>query len=561
MKIIRDLPPCANNGEPVSIDLELTNMVSGRLHRPTGQFACASICMGRDPDTVYVVFDSDQLYTLMRRLEWGRQIYHNSLFDIRQLRRWAVVSPTVDVWDTMIVERDLWGAYYGDFGLNDLARRYLNIHMDKTIREQFENHEGAMTDEQVQYAAYDAWVTLQIYYEQVALKRDLRCYENIDKPAIFTFLDFKPVKVDVVAWRASLEGFAKEAKDREEKIGFNTMSPTQVKKAFLAVGVKLESTGEEVLALVDHPLAKEVLKIRSLRKNVSTYGESWLQENVEEGDLVYSNFQVTGAGTGRTSSSSPNLQNVPARKYPVYRTFFVPQNGVMTVADVSAQEPRILARLSGDKELTRIFREGLDPHATVAQRIFNDPTIKKGDFRRDRIGKKINLGTSYGLTAKGLMNGVNEEVEKSDWITLEQAEKFLADYFRGFPGVQNYITQTRIHAERRGYVETLSGRRIWVNPYSRGWQNECINAPIQGGAGDFSKLWSVKYWRACRKAGVEYPVCLFVHDELVSDHKPEEQEQYSKLLVDAFNETAQELIPEIPFEMSLDHGATWGCKH
>jgi DNA polymerase I len=563
MRIIRDVPPEANEGEPVAIDLELFGMKEGKLHRDIGRFACASICMARDPEIVYMIFDPAQVWVMMGRLKKARQIYHNALFDLRQIRRWARVDD-LEVWDTMIVEKDLWGGYFDFFSLADLVRRYLNVYMEKETRENFATAEY-MTEEMIEYSGKDAWYTLQVYYCQKALEdagRNLRCYHEIDMPSIWAFLDMPPVKVDVEAWRKALGGFTETAKQIEAELGFNTMSPNQVKKAFLEREKRsLASTGAEVLAVLDSPLARRVLECRSYRKNVSTYGDKWLEEALEPGDLVYAAWSVVGAQTGRTACQDPNLQNIPSRKFPIYRTFFVPQHGEFTITDVSAQEPRFLAHLSGDKELKRIFVDKEDPHAVVARAIFNDPTIKKGDFRRDKIGKKINLGTSYGLTAAGLMNSVNEEVTEDLRITEEQAEKFLKEYFKKFPGVDNYIRQTRIMAERQGYVETITGRRIWMNTHTFGMQNECINAPIQGGAGDFSKLWNVKYRQNCKREHVPFPVCLFVHDELVSDHTPEMGDLYRRLNDEAFQETAAVLVPGIPFEKSTDIGSSWAAKH
>lgn len=561
MNILRELPPVANPGEAVSVDLEIFGMDDDRLHRDTsGTFACASICMQRDPDTVYMVFDERKLFDLMQRLEGARVVMHNALFDLRQLRRWTPV-PMFDVWDTMIVEKDLWGGYYDGFSLADLARRYMDIHMDKSVRAEFSTS-VYMTEEQIEYAAYDAWVTLQVYEYQKALEtggRNLRCYHEIDRPSIWAFLDFQPVKVNVSAWETAIAQFAKDAEEAEKALGFNVYSTIQVKKAFLEREKKtLKSTGEEVLALLDSPLAKQVLECRSIRKNISTYGKSWLEKYVEEGDLVYANFHITQAATGRSACSSPGLQQIPARKYPVYRTFFVARYGEMTVADVQAQEPRLLAHISGDRHLKQIFTDGGDIHTEVAAHIFGPENAKAKRF----VAKQINLGTSYGMSAKGLKDAVNKNLKPGDPpISEEDAEKFLSDYFKKFSGVHNYILQTRSMAERKGYVESVTGRRVWINPHSRGWQNECINAPIQSSAADASKKWLSTFWMKCKEKGVRFPVVLFVHDELVLDHTPEEGEMYRALLIEAFDEAMKSLVDDVPFGCSVEWGIDWSCKN
>ena len=301
----------------------------------------------------------------------------------------------------------------------------------------------------------------------------------------------------------------------------------------------------------DNPFIAGVLETRMYRKAVSTYGEKWLT-NVEADGKVYPNFNISRAETGRMSSNNPNIQQIPQRKLPVYRTLFVPsKGGIMTVQDVSQQEPSILAFMTKDPELVSAIKNKEDLHLKVAQAIFNDPKMKKEDSRR-AVGKMINLGTSYGLSAYGLSAKIN--------VPLEEAEKFLQAYFRRFSGVHSWITQQRAFAYRNGFVSTPYGRKIHVNLYSMQWENNSINAPIQGGAADFTKMWIHNYWRNCMSAGIPYALCAPVHDELVMDVQRAVFKENLKASNDAFQETAEKIYPGIPMRVDTEQGKSWACK-
>ncbi len=258
------------------------------------------------------------------------------------------------------------------------------------------------------------------------------------------------------------------------------------------------------------------------------------------------------AGGFINHNSNPNLLNIPARKIPEYRELFIPKYDKLIVADISQQEPRILAALSGDKKLLDIFNTGQDIHLMVTRAAFNDDTIVKSDPRRD-VGKIINLATSYGMTAIGLARKLG--------ISVEEAERFLNAYFARFPQVYENKQKQQEFANRFGYVESITGRRIWINRHNYQWSNNAINAPIQSSAADFTKLWLYKLLTKCRKGAILYPVCNVVYDEIVADSPKELVDTYKTLILEAFDETAKELFPQVPFEMDMKVGKNWGCKH
>lgn len=267
---------------------------------------------------------------------------------------------------------------------------------------------------------------------------------------------------------------------------------------------------------------------------------------------VADDHSYSAGGLIHHNSSNPNGQNIPQRKLPIYRTFFIASPGHrFIVDDVSQQEPCILAYESKDRILTNAIINGEDLHLTVAREIFGDPKMDKSDPRR-AIGKMINLGTSYGLSEHGLSARLN--------IPLEEAQQFLQKYFSRFTGVFNWISLMRQTAYQNGYVKSALGRRIYLNTYDNQWQNNAINAPIQAGAADFTKMWVRKFWEKCREHDIPYSLCLVVHDEIGMNTPKEAVRDTNRIRKEAFMETAETLYKGIPFKSEWEMGKSWACK-
>ena len=554
MKIINELPPVAKNEELVCLDVETFYKKEHRAHRPEGAFACLSITYGNGD--VYQIYDENQIAPALKNLESGTWVFHNALYDLRQLKRYAKIKPRF-IWDTMLVDQSMYGGLYVHFSLPALCRRWLGKVMKKETRDEFLNGTH-MTSEMKRYAAGDVVDTLEI----AILQRDrflsdfaFRAYTEVDEPSIWPLLDMKGICVDVPGWKQMTEEFTKKALGIQEELGVNVMSAAQVKSKAKDFGYVLQSTGKDVLSELDHPFFRKVEEARMYRKASSTYGEKWLQ-NVEEDGRVYSSYRITGALTGRMSSADPNMQNIPARKLPIYRSRFVASPGnVIMVSDVSQQEPRILAYESQDPVLINAIKAGEDLHMTVAKSIYGEfgKEDKEYDAKRS-VGKTINLGTSYGLSEYGLSTKLK--------ITKEEAERLLNQYFTRFRGVFGWISTKRMEARDKGYVTTAIGRKVFINPYT-GYHadNQAINAPIQGGAADFTKVWLRRIWDLCRRKKIDFPVVAIVHDEIVCEVPKGIRQQFeTEVLMKAFDETAKLLYKGIPFAAETVSGPNWGVK-
>ena len=561
MEILPGLPRPAKAGELVSLDIELFGAKEGRLHRPTGRFACLSIAYS--PKEVYQLYDQADVPRALERIQAGRWVLMNALFDLRHLRRWADV-PQRDVWDIMIVEQDLFGGYYDRFDLHSLARRWLNTELDKQVVERFAV-ESKMDQEMRLYSAKDALSTVLIASKQVAAMEPQDSmpgyYWQIDAPAIWAVLDMPPMRVNVDGWLRLAKKCSQRAETIRRQLGFNPGSTQQTQAMLRQTSgsvpidwrTKKPTTNEDAMEdFRDRALGSgdtktvelinAILEYRMYSKAATTYGESWVEKYVEDGDLVYANWSVAGATrTGRMSCSDPNLQNIPVREMPEFRDLFLAFPGRnLLVSDVSQQEPRVSAWWSKDDILLQALLEG-DVYAPIA---------KKFKVSRDRA-KSIFLGATYGLSPRGLA--------ARERIPLEQAQQFLDDFFHHFWKTKSWLEKQERKAYSLGYVTTPLGRRCWVNTYSPQWSNNAINYPIQGGAAEMIKLALSTVHRETALAGLPFNTCGVIHDETV-DHLPRAERRYQSIVEKAWRSAGRTVIGSIPISVKPRIGKTWGVK-
>lgn len=561
--IVAGFPPEAKKGQLVTMDFEMFDQEKDKLHRPHGSFALISTKLEGDP-TVYQLYDEKDLRKLTKIVGKGTWTFHNALYDLRQFQRYATISPRF-IWDTMLVEQAMNGGLYQNYGLADLTRRWLGRSMDKETREHF-YHKRELGPEEKRYAADDVINTEAIAILQRSTYENdprFKVYTHADEPMIFPILDLQGFRVDVAGWEPMVKEFAAKGKAIEAEIDINVYSSAKVKERLGSrYRIHVDSTANDILvSLLEDAqgearvFIEKVIEARMYRKAASTYGLKWLEKHVEADGKVYSDYHITGADlTGRMSSSGPNMQNIPARKLPVYRERFLASPGhILGIWDVSQQEPSITAYHSQDRRLLEALRSGESTHLAVARAIYDNPNLSKSTHKKEYDhGKQINLGLTYGLTEHGL--------SKRTGLTVEEAQAMITKYFRKFSGVHSYIQAQRQKAFRDGYVTTALGRRSYINPYDRKWENNAINSPIQGGAADFTKIWGRKVWELTRAAKLPQTLVAFVHDETVYDTPKEIARQQKPLIQEAFDCTAEFLYKNIPFAVEFEYGNNWGAK-
>jgi len=303
-----------------------------------------------------------------------------------------------------------------------------------------------------------------------------------------------------------------------------------------------------------HPIIDTLLQYREVEKLRSTYGEGLLNEVGPDG-RIHATFNQTVARTGRLSSDQPNLHNIPVRSEEGrrFRRAFIPSDGFrFLVADYNQIELRVIAHLSLDPGLVAAFTEGLDIHRATAARIFKvDP--QKVDIGQRSKAKMVSYGLAYGMEAFGLAQRLG--------VPVSEATVILDAYFDGFPSVRSYMDATVAEARKKGYTETIFGRRRQIpelasgNPRVRqAGERQAMNAGIQGLAADIFKVALVRLDNGLESAGMRSRLILQVHDEVILEVPPEEEDQAAKLTVDAMTNAADLTVPLVA---EVSWGASW----
>jgi DNA polymerase-1 len=560
MKYLLGLPPVVKSENIVAVDSEWFGLEEKRLHRPQGIDTFASCQFTLDGETAYIITNPRDMPEAYNRIRRATLIFCNAAFDYVHLRQVAEFPDKKKMWDIQLVEKVLYGGYYNKFSLKDMVRRYFQVAINKDVRKEFAAG-SVMTEEMLQYAADDVCWTWRIYQEQnkIARDSDISIWYNVELPAFWPTISFAGFPMNVTKWTKLANYNNEKALELEKTFTFNPNSPKQV-KYFIKTnyGIEVESSDEKHLVKLQKkiPIAKTLLDYRHYKKRASTYGLSWL-DAVESDGRVHSQFNQCGAETGRYSSDNINLQNVP-HDVECRSCFEAPEGYSLVIGDFSAQEPRIIAYLSKDKELTKIFMENRDIHSEVAQRVYDtEEIIPKGDPRR-AVGKRVELMLSYGAKAKGLKDSL--EQEDGIIITEAEAEKFISEFFSNFPGVEQYVQKQRKFASKSEYVLSAMGRKIHVNKYSYQSDNCSANSPIQSTAAEMIKLALASFYQQWKLEWGPFGVCAVVHDEIDVLCKSSDAKEVAKMLKYCMEEAGNNIINPIPCKSDVEIVQSWGGK-
>lgn len=508
------------------------------------------------------------------------KIAHNMKYDMRVLMRYDMPLEG-PLFDTMI-------AHYliqpeSKQGMDFLAEYYLQyqpISIETLIGKKGKNqgNMGDLPPEAIlDYAAEDADITFQLkqlFAPQIEKDHLRHLFYTMEMPLVTVLakMENEGVAIDVEHlqnYSAQLEReiVALEKKIREEAgVDFNVDSPKQLGEV-LFEHMKISSkakktktgqyaTSEDVLQQHrhDHPIIDMILDYRQMRKLKSTYVDP-LPTMLDRADRrVHTSFMQTVTATGRLSSNNPNLQNIPIRtdRGKEIRRAFIARDAdhLLMSADYSQIELRVIAALSGDENMIKAFRDGLDIHRATAARVFH---VELDEVSKDQrsAAKAVNFGIIYGQSAFGLSQNLG--------ISRTEAKQIIDSYFAQYATIKSYMDDAVKKARENGYVETIMQRRRYLpdinsaNAVVRGFaERNAINAPIQGSAADIVKLAMVAVDKAMTEAGVRSKMILQVHDELVFDVHKDETE-IMKTLVKKAMEGAVELAVPMEVEMELAH--------
>ncbi|MDO7841555.1 DNA polymerase I [Sphingomonas immobilis] len=517
------------------------------------------------------------------------KIGHNLKYDMIVLGRLGVDVTPHD--DTILMSFDLDAGLHGH-GMDELAATHLShsciafkdvVGTGKSQRQFNEIDLDAAT----KYAAEDADVTLRLWRRfkpRLAAEGGTRVYEMVDRPLapVIAQMERHGIKVDREKLNGLSTEFAHQIASLETEIHglaggpFTIGSPKQLGDVlFERMGIKGGRKGksgvystdvnelERIAADKDSPgagIAAKVLDWRQLSKLKSTYTDALQAQINPATGRVHTSYSLTGAQTGRLSSTDPNLQNIPIRTEigRQIRDAFVAEPGnVILAADYSQIELRLAAHMADVPALRQAFANGDDIHSLTAQELF-------GEVNRDTRGraKTINFAILYGISRWGLAGRLD--------VSADEAQAMIERYFERFPGIRNYIANTTSAARETGYTTTLFGRKCHfprlkssVQHERQGAERAAINAPIQGTSADIIKRAMVRMTPALVDAGLpDVRMLLQVHDELVFE-LPEGDVEAASSVIERVMATAAEpaVTLSVPLGVEIGAGASWGAAH
>ena len=512
------------------------------------------------------------------------KIGQNIKYDMKVLSRYGITVAPID--DTMLISYVLAGGLHGH-AMDDLALKHLDY---ETIK--FSDVTGTgkakvtfdmvPLDSALDYAAEDADITGRLHKilkPQLVGDQMVKVYETLERPLVPILFEMERtgIKVDGIELKRLSGDFAARLGVLEAEIHrlagreFNVGSPKQLGEILFEEmqfpGGKrgkngAYATGVGVLeGLVDqgYALPTKILDWRRLAKLKSTYSDALTEQINPETGRVHTSYFQGGVSTGRLASSNPNLQNIPVRTEEgrkIRQAFIADVGMTLLSADYSQIELRLLAHVAGIDALKEAFHEGKDIHALTASQVFGVPVDNMDPMIR-RKAKAINFGIIYGISAFGLARQLG--------IDNGEARDYIDAYFKNYPGIRDYMEQTKEQARKQGFVTTLFGRKCHIksinekNPNMRGLgERAAINAPIQGGAADIIKRAMIRIPETFKKAGLKARMLLQVHDELIFEVPNKELDATTEVVRTVMSGAAH---LDVPLIVDIGSGSNWDEAH
>ncbi|NOH64366.1 DNA polymerase I [Vibrio sp. RE88] len=514
------------------------------------------------------------------------KVGQNLKYDASVLARYGIEMKGIKH-DTMLASY-VYNSVGGKHDMDSLALRFLQ-HSCISFEQIAGKGKKQLTFNQIEleqaspYAAEDADVTLRLHNRLLAnIEQDEKLktiYEEVEVPLVpvLSRIEHTGVLIDDMKLAAQSQEIALRLDELEQQAfeiaeqEFNMNSPKQLQAIlFEKMGLPVvkktpsgtPSTNEEVLQelALDYPLPKLILEYRGLAKLKSTYTDKLPKMINPETGRVHTSYHQAVTATGRLSSTDPNLQNIPIRNDEgrrIRQAFIAPHGYKIMAVDYSQIELRIMAHLSGDKALLDAFQQGKDIHAATAAEIIG-VDIEQVSAEQRRRAKAVNFGLIYGMSAFGLAKQLG--------IPRGEAQQYMETYFERYPGVMQYMEDTRSAAAEQGYVETIFGRRLHLPEIKsrngmrrKAAERAAINAPMQGTAADIIKkaMLLVDEWIESQGQG-RVKLLMQVHDELVFEVQESALAEIESKVQELMESAAQ---LDVPLIAEAGHGDNWDQAH
>ena len=573
--------------ETDSLDYMVANLVG--LSFATEEGVAAYVPVAHDYLDAPAQLDRDWVLEQLKPIledDSQAKVGQNLKYDASVLARYGIEMKGIKH-DTMLASY-VFNSVGGKHDMDSLALRFLQ-HSCISFEQIAGKGKKQLTFNQIElgeaspYAAEDTDVTLRLHnrlMQNIEQDEKLKAiYEEIEVPLVpvISRIERTGVFVDDMLLGAQSQEIAARLDELEQKAyeiaeqEFNMNSPKQLQAIlFEKMGLPVvkktpsgaPSTNEEVLQelALDYPLPKLILEYRGLAKLKSTYTDKLPKMINAETGRVHTSYHQAVTATGRLSSTDPNLQNIPIRNEEgrrIRQAFVAPHGWKILAVDYSQIELRIMAHLSGDKALLEAFQQGKDIHAATAAEIIG-VSIDDVTSEQRRRAKAVNFGLIYGMSAFGLAKQLG--------IPRGEAQHYMDTYFERYPGVMQYMEDTRSAASEQGFVETIYGRRLHLPEIKsrngmrrKAAERAAINAPMQGTAADIIKkaMLLVDEWIQAEGAG-RVKLLMQVHDELVFEVEESALAEIESK-VQELMESAAEL--DVPLVAEAGHGDNWDQAH
>ncbi|MFN7327847.1 MAG: DNA polymerase I [Chitinophagales bacterium] len=584
LHLLEQAPAFSYDSETTALDATQADLVGMSFSLQAGEAWYVPIPADRNEAQSIVeefrsVFENEHIEKIGQNLKYDLIVLKNYGCELRG-----------NFWDTMLahylIEPEL------RHNMNYLSETYLGYAPVKieTLIGAKSAKQGSMRDVPVElikdYAAEDADVTIQlrdVLAPKLAEKGPelVRLFREVETPLVkvLASIEHTGVRIDPDFLKAYSKELAEKISGLEDKIlemagfKFNIASPKQVGEALFEQlrvpypGKKMKSgqysTDEEILSelALNYPICAEILAHRGLMKLKSTYVDALPALINPRTGRVHSSFNQALAATGRLSSQNPNLQNIPIRTAEgrKVREAFIPRDmdHVLLSADYSQVELRLIAEISGDEAMLDAFQKELDIHTATAARVYGVPLEDVSPEQR-RAAKTVNFSIIYGAGASNLSQQLG--------IKRTEAKELIDNYFREYAGLRDYMTRIVESARKKGYVETLLGRRRYLrdidsrNGMMRSMSERiAVNTPIQGTAADLIKVAMVNIHQALEEGGFQSKMILQVHDELVFDVHRSELERIKPLIQEKMTHALPHL--KVPILVEMGVGENWLQAH
>ncbi|HXK52719.1 hypothetical protein H6802_03940 [Candidatus Nomurabacteria bacterium] len=525
------------------------------------------------------------------------KLFHNSKFDYKYIKQHLGIECN-NIYDTMLAERILLAGRKQKVGLGALCDRYLSPGiLDKQLQSSFIDmtKHTPVTEAQLRYAGADTLVLFPLFERQIQKLKQ----ENLLNIAKLEFavapvvgnMELNGMFIDKKKWMGIIRNLEikrdEVAKSFQEAVrpyygttqldlfggvadAININSQQQLMDLFNnKLKLDMPSTGTQILNDVSHPVVDLLKKYRGYEKLISAFGESLIAKINPKTHRIHPDFLQLQTETGRFACSNPNIQQIP-RNTPEapFRECVNPEPGYkLVISDYSGFEMRILADLSGDENMLKVFTDKLDIHSYTASLMFDKPY--SDDFKHKypdlrQMAKPIGFGLMYGMGAVGLVSRfklIGEEV------TVDQSQDLIDKYFKSYPGVRKFLETVAKKAVIDGYSMTPGGRKRWYEVPSKTdpeyrrklgkIQREAKNHPIQGTNADAIKYALVFCQERMRKEGIDGKIILTVHDEIGCEVREDQAEDWGRILSEEMVRAGELFLKKVPIRSDPFVGDVW----